>query len=350
MKKLFTDLSNITGISGDEQDVKDYLSNALKPHDAILPDRLGNLIVRGNRCPNGSKIMLAAHMDEIGFLSGYITKDGFIEMIPIGGWYPPVALGGKVLIKTKEKHLTGIIASVPPHLLSPEERKKTPQINNMFIDVGAKNKKQVTEEFGIHPNTPVCPYPDSGQLNSSKIFYGKAWDDRLGCAALVQTLKNVSSKDLQNEIYYVGTVQEEVGIRGAKTAASVVKPDVALVLEVSVAHDYPKGKEESPVRLQEGVSISYYDRSMITDRRLFNFVVTLAEEHNIKYHLNYSLQGGTDGGSIHLSREGVPSIVLGVPTRYIHSFYGIFHRDDFQELIRLTSLFCQEFNTHKLES
>ncbi len=349
MNKLFTELSNISGISGDEQDVKNYLLEALSPNDEVLPDRLGNLIVRGNSSAGGAKVMFAAHMDEIGFLSGYVTKGGFIEMIPLGGWFPPVALGGKVLLKTAEKKLTGIIASIPPHLLSPEERKTTPQIKNMFIDVGARDKEEVIKKLKILPNTPVCPYPDSGKLNSSNILYGKAWDDRLGCAALVQTMQGLSSSTLKNEIYYVGTVQEEVGIRGAKTAAAVVQPDVAVVLEVSVAQDYPKGKEESPVKLGEGVSISYYDRSMIADRGLFNYMVSLAEKNGIKYHVNYSLQGGTDGGSIHLSHEGVPTIVLGVPSRYIHSFYSIFHLDDFKELIRLTTIFACEFSLQSLE-
>ncbi len=349
MKKIFTELSNLTGISGDEGDVKQYLRQKLSPYKNILPDNLGNLIVQANDSTNGSKIMFAAHMDEIGFLSGHVTKEGFIEMIPIGGWYAPVALGGKVLVKTPEKNLIGIISSVPPHLLTPEERKAPPQLKNMYIDIGASNKKEVTEKFRVFPNTPICPYPDSGQLNTPDLLYGKAWDDRLGCAALIETREALSSENLNNEIYYVGTVQEEVGIRGAKTAAHIVNPDVAIVLEITVAHDYPKGNQESPAKLGEGVSISFYDRSMLSHRGLFNYMVSLAEQHDIKYHFNYSLKGGTDGGNIHLAHQGIPTIVLGVPTRYIHSFYSVFNMNDFREMIKLTTLFTKNFQPEVLE-
>ncbi len=346
-KKIFFDLSNILGISGDENDVYSYLKKSM-PDAEISSDKLGSFIAKMGNTNENLKVLFAAHMDEVGFVVSDITKNGFLKILPIGGWFIPTAIGNKVVVKGKTDNFVGIIASKPPHLLSPEERKKEITIDDIFLDVGAKSDKEVKNKMKIYPNAPVIPYPDCGYFNKKNLLYGKAWDDRLGCAGLIYIYNFLAKNKVDKNVFLVGTVQEEVGIRGAKTATYTVNPDVAIVLEVSVAKDVAK-EEDSPVKLGNGLTFDFYDRTMLANRQLLDFAIELCEKYKIRYHLGYSKRGGTDGGNIHLSFSGIPTIVIGIPTRYIHSFYSVFDYNDFKELQKFVEVFLRNISKEILE-
>lgn len=244
-------------------------------------------------------------------------------------------LAQRVVIKTSSGDVPGIIGSKPPHILGDEERKKVVEKDEMFIDIGASSREDA-ENMGVLPGDPIIPVSPFQQMKNPKYLMAKAWDNRIGCAIFMEAIKQLAGVDHPNTVYGVGTVQEEVGLRGAMTSVSVVEPDIGLALEVDIAGDMPGVKEfEAIAKLGQGPSILLYDSSMIPHRKLRDFVVQTAKEANIPLQFASMPGGGTDAGRMHLYKSGVPSIVVGVPTRYIHSHAGIIHQDDFDNAVAL---------------
>jgi putative aminopeptidase FrvX len=230
----------------------------------------------------------------------------------------------------------GVIGSKPPHILTDEERKKVVKRKDMFIDVGAANEEEAREDFGIRPGDPIIPVSPFEVLQNGKTYLAKAWDDRVGCALFIDVIKRLAKENHPNTIYGVGTVQEEVGLRGARTSSWTVQPDIGIALEVGIAGDVPGvKKEESQEVMGKGPSILVYDASMIPNLELRNLVIDTAEERNIPFQFSVMERGGTDAGAMHINMQGVPSIVMGVPCRYIHSHVGIIHRDDYDNAVKL---------------
>jgi putative aminopeptidase FrvX len=334
--------------SGFEREVAKVMKERIAPYvDSISNDRLGSMVFekRGSGSP---KILFASHMDEIGFLITSINDQGFLTFTPLGGWFDQVLLGQRVRIMAKAGGIDGVIASKPPHVLDPEERKKVVTKDKMFIDIGCTNKKEV-EEMGVRVGDPVVPvseftvtakrrFKDGEYHEERQIATGKAMDDRIGCFLTSELVRQLaeSGTDHPNVVIGAGTVQEEVGLRGARTVANLVKPDVCIILDTDISGDVPGiSPQQAPGRMGEGVSIAVYDRSMIPNQPLKELAIGLAEKNGIPYQLSHVVGGGTDGGSVHLSNVGCPTLVFNISTRHIHSHLGMIDLKDAESSLRL---------------
>jgi endoglucanase len=334
--KFLKALTEVHGVPGYETEVRALLRQYLEPLGEVSQDRLGSLICR---LPgNGPKVMLAGHMDEIGFMVTHITKEGFLKFVQLGGWWDQTLLGHRVLVKTHRGDLVGVIGAKPPHILSPTERKKVVEKKDMYIDIGSSSSKEV-EAAGVRIGDPVVPQAEFTPLADEKLYLAKAFDDRVGCAVMIDTLRNWIGKDHPNDLYGVATVMEEVGTRGAKTSAYSIDPDVAIILEVDIAGDVPGIKpEQAPSRLGAGPTLIYYDSRMIPNIKLRDLIIETADEEGIPLQSSgYVVGGGTDGGVVHLHGAGVPTVVIGISTRHIHSHGGIIHRDDYDNMVKLVT-------------
>jgi len=334
-EELLKELTETAGVPGYEIEVRTVLRKHLEPMAQIMQDRIGSLIAWLPGTADRPRVMLAGHMDEIGFMVKLITEEGFIRFLPLGGWWDQVLLAQRVVIKTREGEVLGIIGAKPPHLLPEEERKKVVEKKEMYIDVGATSQEEL-EAMGIRLGDPIVPVSEFTPLTDGKSYLAKAWDDRVGCALIVQAMQFLKEQSHPNALYGACTVQEEVGLRGAKTSVEVVDPDVAIILESDIPGDVPGIKEEeSAVKLGKGPTLLLYDARMIPNLKLRDLVIDTAKELEIPLQLSAMQGGATDGGVIHLHGPGVPTVVLGVPARHIHSHAGIIHRDDYDNALKL---------------
>lgn len=332
-ERLLKELTEVHGVPGYETEVRALMGRYLEPLGVIEQDRIGSLVCRQGE--TGPRVMLAGHMDEIGFMVHHITKEGFLKFLPLGGWWDQVLLGQPVIVKTHKGDLPGVIGAKPPHLLSADERKKIVEKKEMYIDIGATSKEEV-EEAGVRLGDPVVPSATFQVLANGRTYMSKAFDDRVGLALMIEALHHFSQAPHPNILYGVATAMEEVGTRGAKTSAEVVNPDVAIILESDIAGDVPGIKpEESAVKLGEGPTLVLLDARMIPNLRLRDLVIETAQELDIPLQFSTLTGGATDGAQIHLHRTGVPTVVLGVPARHIHSHAAIIHRDDYDWALRL---------------
>lgn len=335
LAELLRILTEAHGVPGYESEAREVMRGLLQDLGEVEQDNIGSLICR--RGEGGPRVMLAAHMDEIGFMVKHITPEGFIRFTPLGGWFDQVLLGQRVVIKTHKGDVVGVIGAKPPHLLPPDERKKVIEKKDMYIDIGATSAKEV-EEAGVRVGDPIVPLAPFQVLANGKTYLAKAFDDRVGCAVLVEVMRRLAREGHPNVVYGVATVQEEVGLRGAATSVEKVNPDVALILESDIAGDVPGIKpEESAVKLGGGPTIVVYDARMIPNLRLRDLAIEIA--HSLEIPVQFSvLEGGaTDGGIVHLHKGGVPTLVIGVPARHIHSHGAIVHRDDVERAIALVT-------------
>ena len=324
-KEMFKKLTELQGTSGDEKRVRDYMKGELEKYsDEVIYDNLGSIF--GVKRGEGPRVMVAGHMDEVGFMVTQITKNGMIRFQTLGGWWNQVLLAQRVQIMTAKGIVIGVIGSIPPHNLTPEQRKKPMEIKNMLIDIGADDREDALE-IGVRPGdtiVPICPF--TPMANEKKIL-AKAWDNRYGCGLAIELLKEVKDESLPNELYAGATVQEEVGLRGAQTSANLIKPDIFFALDASPANDM-SGDDKEFGQLGKGALLRIFDRTMITHRGMREFVLDTAESNNIAYQYFVS-QGGTDAGRVHLAGDGVPSAVIGICSRYIHTSASIIHVDDY---------------------
>ncbi|MHA1263979.1 MAG: M42 family metallopeptidase [Candidatus Helarchaeota archaeon] len=334
--KFFKQLSEAFGPSGFEREPLSLLKKFVAFADEIETDKLGSMLYTLKGSSEHPRIAIPGHIDEVGFIiTGFV--DSYLQFTNLGGWFDQVLLGQRVRIRTKDKDLLGVIAAKPPHLVTPEERKKVVTMTDMFIDVGCKTKDEI-EKLGIRIGDPVVPVSECSLLHNKKIAMGKAFDDRVGACVAAFACQRIKEQKTShpNTIIGAATTMEEVGARGARTMAHVSDPDVAIICEVCISGDFPGSKAgPAPAKMGEGVAIYTYDRSMIPNPALKEFVIQTAEAAKIKYQLSITATGGTDGGAIHISRQGCPSIVLGVPTRHIHSPVSFFALDDFEAAIQL---------------
>ena len=335
--ELLRELTEAQGIPGYEQEIRQVIRRHLKDLTTIEQDRLGSIVCRKDGKAESPRVMLAGHMDEIGFIVKLITEEGFIRFSPLGGWWGHVMLAQRVTIKTRKGDVMGLIGSKPPHILSDEERKKLLEPKDMYIDVGATSANEV-RELDVRPGDPIIPICPFTILGSGKTYLAKAFDDRVGCGLFIEVIRRLVHEDHPNTVYGVGTVQEEVGLRGAHTSSWVVEPDVGITLEAGIAGDLPDvKKEEVQEKLGKGPVIIIRDGTMIPNLRLRDLFVEIAEELKIPYQFDIVERGGTDAGAIHLHRRGVPNLVISVPTRHIHSHAGILHRDDYDQAVNLVT-------------
>lgn len=343
-EKLLKELTETDGVPGYESEIRELLKRHLTKYGDVTGDRMGSLICNVPGKTKNPRIMLASHMDEIGFMVKHITSEGFIRFTPLGGWWDQVLLAQRVRIKTTKGEVIGVIGSKPPHLIPQEERNKLITKKNMYIDIGATSSEEV-EKAGVRAGDPVIPLTDFRKLSPPGTFLSKAFDDRIGCGVLISTLDGLQKKQHPNNVFGVCTVQEEVGVRGAKTCAEMVDPDVAIILESDIAGDVPGIKpHESSTKLGGGPSLLLYDARMIPNLKLRDIVIDTAGKKKIPLQITSMEGGATDGSAIHVHKYGVPTIVLGVPTRHIHSHSSIVRKDDFENAVKLVGAVLSGLN------
>jgi putative aminopeptidase FrvX len=335
--QLLKDLTDAPGVPGQEGPVREVMERYLAPHGELMYDNLGSVVGmrrgKGAR-DNSPRVLIAGHMDEVGFMVTMIDSDGFIKFQTLGGWWEQVMLAQRVLVRTRKGDLIGVFGSKPPHILPPDERKKPVEKSDMFIDIGVMSREEAIEA-GVRPGDPIIPVCPFAQMANPKMLLAKAWDNRFGCGLAVEAFREIGN-DHPNTIYAGATVQEEVGLRGATTLANMTKPDIAISLDVGIAGDTPGiKKHEAQSKMGAGPIILIYDGSLIPHVKLRDFFIDVAEDEKIPYQFDSVAAGGTDGGRFQLAYEGAPTINIGVPTRYIHSATSMMNLDDFNNATRL---------------
>lgn len=335
MYKELETLCSIPGISGREDEVRDCLITLIGQSAQCKVDPLGNLIVfkKGVKTPK-NKVMLAAHMDEVGFMVTNITDDGYLKFSAVGGVDTRVMLGRPVIVG--EKNRPGVIGIKPVHMVADDEKADIPEGDSLYIDIGANNRGEA--EKVVSPG-------DAVSFDSRPVRFGegrikaRALDDRAGCLILVNLIKS----ELPFDMHFVFTVQEEVGLRGAKTAAFSVAPDYAIVVETTTAADIAGvPKEKQVCKLDSGAVISFMDRSTVYNRKLYDLAFTLAKKNNIKVQPKTAVAGGNDAGSIHSSRGGVRTLTVSLPCRYLHSPSCVIHEEDISQVQKIVLALAEE--------
>lgn len=323
---LFKTLTELQGPPGNERRVREFMQQELTKYaDEIVFDNLGGIF--GIKKGSGPRVMVAGHMDEVGFMVTQITDQGLLRFQTLGGWWSQVLLAQRVQVMTDSGPVIGVVSSIPPHLLSESQRKKPMEIKNMLIDIGADDNEDAAK-MGVKPGdsiVPICPFTP---MENPKKILAKAWDNRYGCGLAIELLKELQNEETPNELYAGATVQEEVGLRGAEVAANMIKPDIFYALDASPANDMSGDKDQFG-NLGKGALLRIFDRTMITHRGLREFILDTAETNDIPYQYFIS-QGGTDAGKVHIANEGVPSAVIGICARYIHTAASIIHIDDYE--------------------
>lgn len=329
--KLLEKLCTADGISGDEGSVRELIINEIKPFaDEIRTDKLGNIIVfkKGKNRPE-ARLMLSAHMDEVGFMVTDITSDGYLKFDEVGGLDRRV-VPGKTVTVGKNK-INGVIGVKPVHLSSGEERTAVAKLTDMYIDIGVGSREDALS---------LVSYGDSVNFNSiyennGYTIKSKAIDDRFGCLALIELIKS----ELEYDMHFVFAVQEEVGLRGARVAAYSVNPDFAIVVETTTAADIAGVEETRQVcNLGEGAVISVMDRRTIYDKRMAEMAFECAEKAGARAQYKRAVAGGNDSGAIHQSRGGVKTLAISLPCRYLHSSVTVANTSDCDDIIKITSL------------
>ncbi len=309
---LLQQLCTVNGIAGHEEAVRTLILSIIEPYaDHITVDPLGNLLVfkKGRETPT-QKLLLSAHMDEVGFIVTHITSDGCLKFAPVGGIHAAAAFARHVRIG--DKGLNGVVCHKPLHLLKTDERKKAPPIEDLLIDIGAQDKADAQKY--VSPGDPI--YFDSLYENADGRVISKALDDRFGCLVLIELLR----QPLPYDLYFSFVVQEEIGLRGATTAAYTLHPDSAIVVEATTAADVPFAENEKQVcQVGGGAVVSFMDRSTLYDREYYRIAMNCAKEQGVKAQTKTMIAGGNDAGAIHRSRGGVRTIAISLPCRYIHS-------------------------------
>ncbi|HUG14691.1 MAG TPA: M42 family metallopeptidase [Thermomicrobiales bacterium] len=339
--ELLRTLSNAFGPSGFEDDVRDILSEMVEPLvDDVRTDVLGNLIAtkrgRGERT-----LMLDAHMDEIGFMISHVEDGGFLRFTQTSGWDQRIVPANALTIQTTDGGtVKGMIGTAPPHITPPAEREKVFKLDDLFVDIGATSAAEVAE-MGVRAGSPaVIAYPFERIRDG--VIMGKALDDRAGCAIIVKTLEALQGTETDATVVAAFTVQEEVGLRGAGTAAFQIEPDIALALETTIAADTPGISGAKQITRQgKGPVISVMDAGFIVPRRVVDALTSTADAEGIPWQYKTPPAGGTDAGAIHRSRGGVLAGVVSLPGRYIHSPYSLLRLSDFEYAVALVTAFTR---------
>jgi len=333
MIEVLEKLSNTNGVTGREGEVRDLMKSFLKPYvDEIREDKLGNLIALKKGKTDAPTVMLAAHMDEVGLMVKNIKKKGFLQFAKIGGIDDRVILAQKVIVHTDRGPLPGVIGSKPVHIQREEEKKKVIDSDKLFIDIGSRDKEEA-EKMGVQVGDVVSFDTKFARIGNGVVL-GKAFDDRVGCTVMVEILRRL--KKVDSNVYAVGTIQEEVGLRGATIAAFQVASDIGIALDSTIAGDIPGVAEgEATAKMGDGPVLTVADAGLIVHPKVLRLFVDSAKENNIPYQLETGIRGATDAARIALSREGVPSGVISVPARYIHSPAGIIDIDDVEKAVQL---------------
>ncbi len=349
---LIKDLTNANGISGFEHEVVDVVKKYSSQELNLKVDSMRNVYIslKGN---TGQRpvVMVDSHSDEVGFMVQFIMGSGLIKFIAIGGWHGANIPAHAVRIRNKYgEYIKGVTTSKPPHFMSAAEKSAAPKIENMFIDVGATSREEVVETFGIEVGNPVIPDVDFIYNEVNGVMRAKAFDNRIGCACEVTLMNELVYENLDVDVKGAVSTQEEVGLRGADVTSKVIKPDIAIVFEGTPADDSFTDKYTCQAALKKGPQVRHRDGSMITHPGFLAFARNVAKENDIPFQDAVRAGGGTNGGKIHLAHKGVPTIVIGVPSRYIHSHYCYAAYEDFENAVRWAKAIIKKLNRDIIEA
>jgi len=325
--QMFKQLTEFPAVSGFERELRQFVKEKMEPYtDEFVQDRLGSLfgVMRGDE--SGPKMMVAGHFDEVGFMTTGITDQGLIRFQPLGGWFSQVVLAQRLHIITDQGPIVGVVGSTPTHLLSPEQRNKPVDIKSMYIDIGADDRAEA-EQMGLRPGLQIVPICEFTPMANPKKIMAKAWDNRYGVGLAIELLQALQGEKLGGTLYSGATVQEELGLRGARTAAQLIQPDLFFGLDCSAANDMT-GDRNAFGHLGKGALLRIYDPTMFTHRGIVEYIQDTASTHQIPVQYFISA-GGTDAGQVHVSGTGVPSAIIGICGRYIHTSSSIIHTDDY---------------------
>jgi|TARA_B110000116_G_scaffold260267_1_gene263199 putative aminopeptidase FrvX len=350
--KLLEELSNAHGPSGFEGPVRTIIRREMGPlADRIEIDGLGSVISIIEHSQDAPNIMIAAHMDEVGMMVKRITDDGYLKYQVLGGILPQALLNQRFRVLTAKGYVIAISGLKTIHVIPRgSERSLVPEHNDIFLDVGASSREDAMERLGIRPGNPIAPDTEFEILNGSELYVGKAWDDRVGLAVMIEVMKRLKNKRPPANVYFVATTQEEIGLRGAHTSSYLVKPDIGISLEAGVAADYPGiSLDEAQEILGNGPGMFLFDASMIPNDNLKNLVIDLAARNKIPLQFNVQPGYGEDGAEMQKAFAGTPSVNLTVPTRYLHTHYGVINRNDFDGLVELLTATIYELTPAKVK-
>ncbi len=344
--QLLKSMDEIIAVSGFEDEIRDFIVKELEPYSSELwTDSMGNLIAV-RRGDGEGKIMIAAHMDEIGLMVKHVSKEGFIKFSPVGGWTPMILPGQRVLIKISERGIVkGVIGSKPPHIMKPEEAKQVIPLEDLFIDVGASSRDEVSK-LGIDVGSPIVIDRGIARL-SGDVVTGRAFDNKVGVAVMMEAFKSLESPKF--DVYAVATTEEEVGLKGARVAAFSIGPSIGLALDTTIASDIP-GVDESKhiTELGKGPAIKVMDgrsgSGIIASPAVRKKLTEVAENLGIPYQLELLTGGTTDASIIQLTREGVPTGAVSIPTRYIHSPIETLNLNDVLNAVKLVKGFTESLS------
>jgi len=354
--EIFEELSMAFGVTGFEDDIHAIVKKRLGDICDFEFDRLNSIICRHkNARPAGKKpvVGIFTHIDEVGFMVRGITPNGFIKFITLGGWTMQTLPSHSVVIRnTDGGYVRGIIGMKPPHMMADDERSRAPKIESLYIDIGASSYDEVIGKYKIDLGCPAVPLSDFGELNGSGLYFGKAFDNRAGVCAMTLIMRMTQKLNERIDVVGIGSSLEESGLRGARTSAVAVRPDVAIVIDTPPADDTPNNETAYPAqgKIGCGPQIRLYDPTMIANHRLVDFVRKTAADKKIKAQCAVRSSGGTDAGSVHLANSGVPTIVLGIPTRYIHSHTGVLNIADIEGAANLSVEMIRKLTPEKIAS
>lgn len=322
-------LTEIQSVSGAEENMRQVMTKEMTPFvDKIEYDGLGGVFgIKKSQAENAPRIMLASHMDEVGFMVSQIQDNGLFRVVPLGGWNPYVVSAQRFTLQTKKGDYPVISSSVPPHLLRGTSGQKAVDVADILFDAGFVSKEEA-ESFGVRPGDTVVPEAETIMTANGKRVISKAWDNRYGCTLVLDVLEELANTELNNTLIAGANVQEEVGLRGAKVSTTKFRPDLFFAVDCSPAGDMD-GKKDANGRLDDGFLLRIFDPGMIMLGRMREFIIETAEENNIPYQ-SFVSKGGTDAGAAHMANDGVPSAVIGVPGRYIHTHQTMFSIKDYE--------------------
>ncbi|MBK0347802.1 glutamyl aminopeptidase [Aerococcaceae bacterium zg-ZJ1578] len=327
--QLIKQLTEVQGISGNERRVREVIREKMTPLvDEVHQSPLGNLFgVKHSQIADAPRLMVAAHMDEVGFMISRITDNGLFAVIPVGGWNPYSISAQRYTLQTKKGDYICISSSVAPHLLRGKSEGQSVKAEDILFDAGFTSKEEALE-YGVRPGDSIVPQTETVKTANGKNIISKAWDNRYGCAVMLETLASVKDLVLPNHLIAGASVQEEVGLRGIKGAVHQFQPDLFLAVDCSPAGD-AEGKKDEFGQLGQGFLLRMQDPGHITHKGLRDYLLDTAESNHIPYQYFFS-KGGTDAGAAHVMNNGVPSGVIGVPGRYIHGHQTLFSISDYE--------------------
>jgi endoglucanase len=335
---LLTELCETPGTSGREERIREVVVRELGPlADELTVDPLGSVVARRGG-GGGPRLMLSAHMDEIGFMVSHVEEAGFLRLLPLGGFDPKTLTAQRVIVHGRED-LLGVLGSKPVHIMSDEEKRKPPKLEDYYVDLGLPGDR--VREL-VRPGDTVTRERQMARLGD--LVTCKSLDNRAGLYVMIEAFRALAEHEC--EVYAVATVQEEVGLRGARVAAARIRPHIGLAIDITLANDGPGAKgHERITALGEGAAVKVYDSSAIVPQRIVDHLVALAADRGIPHQLEIMTRGGTDTRELQLSGDGAPAGCVSIPTRYVHQVVESCHPDDLDACVALVAAFCETAQT-----